>query len=199
MAFLMLDLALTSTVQSILALILACLLLYTLPTLLYNIFFHPLRDYPGPLLWRLSGLANDLALARGYSVSAHTRLHAVYGPIVRISPNTLSFASSGAWSDIYTHKPGAAEFPKNSSLGLITGDAVQNILGADKAHHARFRRVLSHAFSAKGLREQEGKITTIVDRFIRVLGRGANDGSEDMDMVKWMEMCSFDIMGELGW
>ncbi|KAF4151001.1 hypothetical protein CNMCM6069_004779 [Aspergillus lentulus] len=61
--------------------------LYT-SILIYRLFFHPLRSFPGPLLARVSGL--------WYINLKHTSyltlqaLHNQYGPIVRTGPSALS-------------------------------------------------------------------------------------------------------------
>ncbi|KAL8847977.1 MAG: hypothetical protein Q9221_006993 [Calogaya cf. arnoldii] len=40
-------------------------------------------------------------------------LHDQYGPVVRISPNQLSFITAGAWKDIYGLKSDRTEFAKD--------------------------------------------------------------------------------------
>lgn len=39
--------------------------------------------------------------------------HTQYGDVVRIAPNELSFGTRAAWADIYAHRPGHAEAPKD--------------------------------------------------------------------------------------
>jgi hypothetical protein len=63
----------------------------------YNILLHPLRNYPGPLLWRASPIPRILSRWRGTTVFDAHRLHEQYGPIVRLSPWELSYTSSHAW------------------------------------------------------------------------------------------------------
>ena len=46
------------------------------------------------------------------------------------------------------------------------GDTAVNILQANDADHTRFRRLLSHAFSEKALKEQTGLINDYVDLLI---------------------------------
>lgn len=69
-------------------------------------------------------------------------LHDIYGPVVRIAPNELSFISPEAWDDIYSDKTSALE-----RGAIFYGVMGQNtILAADHDAHARMRKVLSPAF-----------------------------------------------------
>jgi len=65
----------------------------------------------------------------------------------------------------------------------------------DDADHSRYRRLLSHAFSDKALREQEPLITPYVDLLISRLHENANKGAQDM--VSWFNFVAFDIIGSL--
>ena len=47
-------------------------------------------------------------------------------------------------------------------------NGVKSILVADDENHARGRRVLSHAFSATALAEQEGLLQNYVDQLVRI-------------------------------
>jgi hypothetical protein len=73
----------------------------------YNLFFHPLRKFPGPLLWRASIIPSMNALARGKLAHAVAGLHEQYGHVVRIAPNEISFTEPHAWKDICGHRIGA--------------------------------------------------------------------------------------------
>ncbi len=56
------------------------------------------------------------------------------------------------------------------------------------------RRNLSHAFSAAALRSQEGLVQEFVDKFINRIGENIDKPKE---MVMWLNMMTFDIIGEL--
>ncbi|KAI3392727.1 hypothetical protein diail_5241 [Diaporthe ilicicola] len=111
---------------------------------LYNVFFHPLRRYPGPK----SAAASDLYYARmivtGRPHEHIAALHARYGPVVRISSTQLSFTDPSARRDIFEHrKQGQAEHPKDP---IFHAPFRGNIIGAERDDHRRFRRLLSHGF-----------------------------------------------------
>jgi hypothetical protein len=78
---------------------------------LYNIFLHPLRSYPGPLFARASVLEIQRQTIKGSTHLWLHNLHKTYGPVVRFSPNILSFIEPDAWKDIYGYK--ATAFQKD--------------------------------------------------------------------------------------
>ena len=51
-------------------------------------------------------------------------------------------------------------------------------------YHARFRRLLNHAFSEKGLQEQQGLITKYIDLFIKKLDKFAHT-RETVNITDW--------------
>ena len=63
------------------------------------------------------------------------------------------------------------------------------------ADHSRYRRLLSHAFSEKALREQESLIQGYVDLLVSRLHEHCKDGAQDM--VSWFNFVTFDIIGDL--
>ena len=62
------------------------------------------------------------------------------------------------------------------------------------ADHGRQRRLLSHAFSEKALRDQEPLIKTYVDLLMIRLHENSD---KPQDMVAWFNYVAFDIVGDL--
>ncbi len=80
-----------------------------------NLVRTPLRRVPGPLIAKLSKfwiLAIELSGRRALYVHA---LHQRYGPVVRVGPNELSFATAAAARDIYVGISPAASPPQPAS------------------------------------------------------------------------------------
>ncbi|KAM3420752.1 hypothetical protein BST61_g4000 [Cercospora zeina] len=73
---------------------------------IYNLFFHPLRKYPGPVACRASTLPAIRQTVRGNYLYWLNELHLQYGEVVRVTPNELSFTGPNAYRDIYAHKQG---------------------------------------------------------------------------------------------
>lgn len=57
------------------------------------------------------------------------------------------------------------------------------------------RGLFSHAFSAKALSEQEVVLQRCINSFVGKLRKLGNN-AKGLNMVKWYEMFSFDIVGE---
>ncbi|KAL5592819.1 hypothetical protein FOBRF1_013127 [Fusarium oxysporum] len=80
-----------------------CVAVYVAQSILYNLFFHPLRSYPGPVLAKISIIWSRQANFYGLKYMRIHEAHRKYGPVVRIAPNELSFADPAAVRDIYTN------------------------------------------------------------------------------------------------
>ena len=168
--------------------------LYTVGVAFYNVFLHPLRNYPGPKSWATSRIPYLWSLLHGNMARDGLELHRRYGDIVRIAPDELSYTSSQAWKDIYAHHQGRDEFFKDP-MQLPKNPTGPSLIGADRETHGRYRRFLSYPFSNKGMQEQEPTIQTYIDLMIKRLH--ASDHKSYLDMVKWFNWVTFDIIGDL--
>jgi cytochrome P450 len=135
-------------------------------------------------------------LRLGTPLSTLLTLHKKYGKVVRIGPNDLSWIDEVALRDVWAHRQGHQEFMKDHLFRTISPDGVYGILGADREDHARYRRLLSHAFSDKGMREQQGLIAGYVDDLVEGLKRASKEG-ESLNMVEWFNWTTFDVIGRL--
>lgn len=168
---------------------------YILWIAVYNVFFHPLRAYPGPKLWAMTRLPYTRMFLSG---DAHRRvldLHRAYGPVVRVAPDTLSYSHPDAIKEIRGHRrAGRAEHGKDP---VHMGHFRDNILGAGRADHARFRRALAHGFSAQAMADQQPLIQGYVDAMVRRLREECDGGDRELDMVQWFNYTTFDVIGDL--
>ena len=91
------------TLATISCLVATTYLAWSFCSLVYNVYFHPLRKYPGPIgarasqwwriyieLWKKESMTEVLR-----------RLHEQYGDVVRTAPDELHFANPKAYFDIY--------------------------------------------------------------------------------------------------
>ncbi|EPS43072.1 hypothetical protein H072_2918 [Dactylellina haptotyla CBS 200.50] len=163
----------------------------------YNIYFHPLRHFPGPLRYRASRLAWAVDWWRGRLHRKVLALHLQYGPVVRIAPDELSFSDPAAWKEIYGHRSNkSAELIKDPRFYRVVEQQPPSILNADKDLHTSLRRGLAHGFSNKSLRDQEGIIRGYVDQLMRELGEKAKTSSS-INMTNWYSWVTLDIIGDL--
>lgn len=122
------------------------------------------------------------------------------GPVVRVAPNELSFASVESWKDIYGHQIAGKSTLVKSEFYNIFGAGFDSLcIGSERnpKAHARMRRSLAAAFSTKALVAQEWIVRSCVDKFIAQLGTNGGPRSAGLNMSKWFEMISFDILGEM--
>lgn len=75
-------------------------LLFVITKSVYNVCFHPLRNYPGPLLARATRLYHMYYDLAGVQHLKQKEWHDKYGEVVRVAPDELSYNSAQAWFDI---------------------------------------------------------------------------------------------------
>ncbi|KAF8867033.1 putative cytochrome P450 monooxygenase [Acephala macrosclerotiorum] len=173
------------------------LFLYSTSIAIYNAYFHPLRNFPGPKLWATTFLVRHIANMRGHLDSSIKDFHARYGPVIRFSPDELSFTSEQAWKDIHTSRDQPLQKDPSFYMLIKLGKgAAPSIFNADKYNHPRVRKALSHAFSEKALRDQEPFVKPYVDLLVEKL-KGVSSSGMPADMVEWYNFTTFDVIGDL--
>ncbi|CAG9988813.1 unnamed protein product [Clonostachys byssicola] len=169
--------------------------LYLLGTIVYNVFLHPLRKFPGPLFMRATRLPLAYKVITGTLPFEMLDLHNQYGDVVRVAPNELAFLDEKAWKDIMGHRTqGRPEFIKPRFFYNPT-NAASNIINAVGPEHAMLRRQLATGFSEKSLRCQQPIIMRYVDLLILRLHERCKFG--DVDLASWYNFTTFDIIGDL--
>ena len=84
---------------------------------LYNTYFHPLRKFPGPWLYRAYRLPYVVLEMGGRLPFAVRDWHARYGSIVRIAPDELAFENEDAWKTIYGFQKQKISLEKDEFFG----------------------------------------------------------------------------------
>ncbi|KAI1404833.1 cytochrome P450 [Hypoxylon fuscum] len=164
-----------------------------------NLYFHPLSEFPGPFLGRASLLWRFIHTGSGKIHLSIERLHQKYGPIVRVSPNELSFASAESWKAIYGHST-ERPIPVKTPFYEVYGAGFKSLcVGSerDPIRHVEMRKLLSPAFSQRSMLEQEDIVSGVVDNFVRIVGEEGGAESKGINMTKWYEMVAFDVLGEM--
>ncbi|THC89981.1 hypothetical protein EYZ11_010555 [Aspergillus tanneri] len=184
------------------AVIFILILSYISYTIIYSLYFSPLAPFPGPKLWAVSSIPYQISILRGRSHRKVLALHDYYGSVVRVGPDELSFNNAQAFRDIYGFRPGRPQLPKDPKLYASKMNGVRDSIGGylDNEAHTRQRRLLSHAFSERCLREQEEAIVQYVDLLIRRLrDRTKLDPKHEAteDLKNWFTFVTFDITGDL--
>ena len=120
--------------------------------------------------------------------------HQKYGPVVRLSPNLLSYTESRAWKEIYGFgKSHAPPIPKDPDSYTPPPNGVPGLLAAlNDEYHAKTRRIFTPAFSERALREQESIFLGYVHVLVEKL-KGESKAGIPIDMVRWLNFTTFDV------
>ncbi|KAK1852067.1 cytochrome p450 [Colletotrichum chrysophilum] len=130
-------------------------------------------------------------------------LHEKYGPVVRLSPTELSFATIAA--QIAIHRPGGsakeyAFFTKEGTLEAMMGDIIwpaTNLLTVtDPQEHQRLRKALQPAFTSSALRSQESIQKAHAYVMISNIRKSAAKRS-CIDLTPLMSQAIWDIISDL--
>lgn len=163
---------------------------------IYNIYFHPLAQIPGPKISAASYIPHTWATIKGEKHLWLHQLHEKYGEVVRHSPCHVSFSNEAAYKEILTKKPGRGQLVKDPGAYSTIGGGVHSILTTPSdADHSRYRRALAHGFSEKALREQEPLLLQYTKLLMARLHEHSKIGPQDM--VAWFNWTTFDLIGDL--
>jgi cytochrome P450 len=129
-------------------------------------------------------------------------LHDEYGSIVRIAPNELSIIDERAWKDIFPRR----DFLRPPQWGARPPNVeAHNFISAPLDVHTRLRKAFTPAFSEKALQGYEPLIrkyfNKLIDRIDTAIYHSKQKGKPvaELNMVKWFNFTTFDIIGELSW
>lgn len=133
------------------------------------------------------------------------RLHDIYGPVLRIAPNEVTFADEAAWADIFQTRSDNEQFLKDPLWWSRQPGQPNSLLSAiDPEEHANIRKVLAPSFTPRALRAQESiihkYINLLVERLQELVTAAEDNGEEaaEIDMTPWFHFTTFDIFGDLG-
>ncbi|KAJ5901465.1 cytochrome P450 [Penicillium taxi] len=183
----------------ILKLLLVIFIPYYFISAIYNAFFHPLKLYPGPRLMAASRIPIVYGVLTGKSTGWLVKLHAKYGPVVRVAPNELSYSDASAWKDIYgSHPSRPGGMPRDLTFFRAVEDekGIHSILTANNEDHARMRRLFAQALSKRALAEQEPLILGHVHHMIDKLKIQAKQ-SKPVDIIDIFNFTLFDVVCDL--
>ncbi|CCC07834.1 unnamed protein product [Sordaria macrospora k-hell] len=177
------------------------IIIYIVGSAIYNVFFHPLASYPGPLIQRASYIPFGIRHTLGIQAFHTQTLHDKYGPVVRISPNHLSFTDHRAWKDVYGHiagsRNGTEEMMKSLTFAHPVDEQAHHIISADRELHAKLRRGLANSFSDASMRGQGPLIGKYIDLLIHKLHEQGEEGRVPLNATNWYNCTTFDITGDL--
>ncbi|KAI1817166.1 cytochrome P450 [Poronia punctata] len=167
--------------------------LYIVLLFSYRIYFHPLRDYPGPWIAKLSDVyAGYHALAMQLHLVTFLDLKK-YGPVLRHGPNKLVFSSAEALQDIYNNE----RVTKSHVYKLTITAGKPSIFNAlNKQTHREKRKLIGQAITDKAMRSFEPTMVEEIDIFLGQLLQAAR-GSMPVNMTDLTKRLGADVVGQL--
>lgn len=162
-------------------------------------YFNPLYKYPGPFLASISRSWKVLSTASGHTEHDFIAMHEKYGPVVRIAPDELSFASPQAGRDIMTAGKG---FHKTDFYGVFPPPENPDIFTETREHvHAQKKRVAATPYSMASMLQQGDRINGVIDLLKSKLdgfaAKNAGGRRNVLDLGDWLHYFAFDVLGEV--
>jgi len=143
----------------------------------YRLYLHPLAKFPGPFAAKFTSLWLYKLSYSGTEASTIEKLHAKYGPIVRVAPNELDIASSEALNPIYIKGGG---FLKPSYYANFDIDGFHTIFSAiDPAHRSVRSKAVLPLFATAAIREDKDVILSCVEKWVDRLQKDAVQSKEN--------------------
>ena len=167
--------------------------IYGIATILYNLFLHPLRRIPGPPLAKVSRLWARIGNFHGCKSERVHAAHEKYGPVVRVGPNEMSFASPTAVREIYT----SDVFVKEETFYRAKRVFHENHMFSfrDPEAHKQRRKLLSRGFSQAAMLDFEHNISNKIDEMLKQWAVRSQDAP--VDAYSWAHWLGFDIVFSL--
>lgn len=166
-------------------------------------YYHrqELKDIPGPWLAKFSNLYIFYLARFGLRFRTIDALHKEHGKFVRTQPNHVSIADDAAIKTVLGHGNGFLKAEYYDAFYAVEPDifAVRN-----RNDHARKRKIISHTFAPKSVREFEPFIMTHLNQIIRqwnsIADGHAKEGGVGPAVVNaqaWLSFLAIDIIGDL--
>lgn len=142
---------------------------------IYRIFFHPLRQIPGPLYTKCSSLWLLYHQYIGDPCTAIHTLHNVYGPVVRVTPNDIDIAKIDALGPIYVDQGGFDKSEYYRKYDILGHATIFSTLSLPK-RVSRAKAVLP-VFSTSSVTEATETISACANKLARRIGEEAKAGN----------------------
>ncbi|KAI0120483.1 cytochrome P450 [Hypoxylon sp. NC0597] len=167
--------------------------------LVKNRYHNGLNQYPGPFLASLTDWWRFWDVYGQRPELTHRKLHAKYGDVVRLGPNTLSFADPKALKTIYGLNKG---FVKSDfyvvQQSVVKGHSLASLFSTtDNNFHAQFRRCVNSAFAMSALVQYEPFVDNTTKLFLKQTERLFAGNPEGCDFTQWLQFYAFDVIGEI--
>ncbi|KAI1760199.1 cytochrome P450 [Hypoxylon sp. FL1150] len=171
-------------------------------------YISPLRDYPGPFLASCSRIWKLRSTASERTHLDHIALHRKYGPIVRIAPNELSFASPMVARNVLS---AGKRFYKTDFYSVFPPPENPDIFTEVREDvHAMKKKVANVPYSMAAMRQLSPFIDDTIDFLVSRLDQfcpdtaipgfqqaGLPGRNTIVNLGDWLHFFAFDVLGEV--
>ncbi|GAA5875305.1 hypothetical protein JCM3774_005774 [Rhodotorula dairenensis] len=169
-----------------------------------------LRKYNGPVAAKFTRLWLALQTRRGNRYEKVHEQHAKYGKFVRIGPKEISINDPAALPVVYAHGNGSIKHDFYDAFVASKNRGLFNT--RDRAEHTRKRKIVSHTFAPKSVREFEpyiaGTVRNLLRKWDELCDRAAKSSTTNgadkslkgwaiVESLDWFNALAFDIIGDL--
>ncbi|KAL6247947.1 hypothetical protein RBB50_005295 [Rhinocladiella similis] len=170
-------------------------LLAILVRALYKRYASPLRDVPGPFLASCTRLWKVWSTYNGHTELDHIALHKKYGPIVRTSPNEVSFGTCNAAKDIFAVGKG---FHKTMFYSVFPPKHAPDIFTEVREwKHAQMKRYAVTPYSLAQMQKRSGPIESMIMLLMEHLSKYGDDSKRVCNLGNLLHYFAFDVLGEV--
>lgn len=175
--------------------------------------FSPLKDIPGPFWTRFTSLWYFNRVYHGRFEHENIKLHAQYGPVVRIAPNQYSISDISAIKTVYG---AGSQFAKSAwydgwrhpKLWTLFTDRDIKRHGISKPRPFTFYDIFAHyvegetrkrftnLYAMSSLVHYEALVDYCADLFVHRLDEFA-DSRETFSLGHWFQCYAFDVIGNI--
>ncbi|KAI1141491.1 cytochrome P450 [Hypoxylon sp. FL0543] len=171
----------------------------------YRLYLHPLAKIPGPRLAAITSLWYVNHIRKGQMQVLYRDLHNKYGPVVRISPNEVSFDSKDAFQAIYTGnqyiEKGDFYWAMSNNPGRIDwrfrrhqGDAFAFNGELDMQRYKSHRKNIGVTYSTSSLKKYNDRLDEVMDRFVAKL---KTQEGQVLDLTDWLHLAVVECLGAI--
>ncbi|KAI1173388.1 cytochrome P450 [Nemania sp. FL0916] len=160
----------------------------------YRLQLHPLRDFPGPIIAKLTDAYNGYFSFRKRLHLTTLEDHAAYGPVIRHGPNKLLFNSATALHDIYDND---RIVKSHINTALMQTPGVYSLFTIiDKETHRAKRRIVGSSINERAMRTFEPTMLEQVDLFVNILFTSSQT-SEPVNITEIVTRLACDLVALL--
>ncbi|KAF2258445.1 benzoate 4-monooxygenase cytochrome P450 [Lojkania enalia] len=171
---------------------------WTICHIIYNLFFHPLHNIPGPFFGRISQWPSAYHARKGDRHIWLQQCFEKYRNKIRVKPNAILFRSPKAARDIYGSKANVKRGVFYAAMQRKEEER-NTVSTIDNLAHAKRRKLLNLAFTEKSLRASAVFMEQHIDRRNELLitDDGGEGWSEPLNFIDMFNTLVFDILGDI--